>query len=217
MSHALRRSIVSVTVPISQALSNIYMPYSRKLITTKDYYELKNLIEIGDILLSHTRGEVLANWLIPGFWSHGGLYVGSLGQYPETIVESTTKGVNGDEDLRGFVQGKDYVWVIRPNFASKEEKLLAARWAISKIGSPYDWLFEYTKSDPNVKTKKSNKAFYCFELIGGSYDAALSSSPFQPKEFMGMPTFTGEDFLAAKDLFEQVWCNPPTKELDGAT
>lgn len=204
MGFKTRRALMSASIPISRFISSIHMPYSHKLITTKDYYVIKELIQPGDILLSHIRGE-FANMLIPGFWSHGAIYTGDLGQYPETVVEAVTSGTNDDQDLRGFISSKDYVWVLRPLFANKEERISAAKWAQSKIGAPYDWMFEYTQSN--------NKAFYCFELVGAAYDAILKPSPFQPRDFMDVPTFTGEDFLAAKKLFEPIWCNPPTREI----
>ena len=199
----LRREMLPVIIPVSKALSSIHMPYSRKLITGPDYYQMRELVRPGDAVLTSSRGE-LSSLFIPGEWDHGALAAGGIGDHPENLIEATTKGVE-DPDLVSFMFNKDYMIVLRPKFLTPEQGIASVRWARRQVGLPYDWAFQYSTSN--------NRAFYCFELIAASWQGALGPgvvSPFQPRMRLGVPTFTGDDFVKAAKLFEVIWFNGPT-------
>lgn len=202
MSHTIRRSIMSASVPISKAISKIHMPFSHKLITGKDYYDIRDKIEIGDTLLTRTRGE-FGNLFIPDFWSHAAMYIGGFGDFKESVMESTTKG-SDDIDLVSFLLTKDYISILRPTFLTLGERVQAAGIMKTTEGAPYDWLFEYNR-------QVANKALYCFENVAWAYQQVKGFGIFTPREFMGMTTFTGSDFYNAKDKFKLIWENDDSR------
>lgn len=219
MFFPLRRAILSGVKPVSEFIGTIHMPYSRKLLTGKDYYAVKKLLRPGDVILSMTRGE-FANFFIPDFWSHGAIFVRDYGVNEESVVEATSKGVV-ETDLVSFITSKDYIAIFRPIFLSERECINACKFALSCVGAPYDWLFEYSESN--------NKAFYCFELVACAYEearkvtvydspqtdisnslrpvtisSAIKISEFTPREYLGMRTVIGSDFVKAVRKFDLI-------------
>jgi len=205
-----RRWLLQSFTPISKFLSSLHMPYSHKLISGLDYYDLAPKLRPGDFFVSRIDGE-LTNLLIPDFWTHGAIYCGVI-DGREYVVEATTKGVI-KTDLITFLLKKDYIAVMRPRFLTSTQCLAAVAFALSKIGTMYDWLFEFNEH--------CNKYFYCFELGAVSYNEAHrydggylvrsyytdGSCQFEAREFMGIKTFTGKDFVNAKKRFKLIWTN----------
>lgn len=198
---SIRRFLMSKAAAFTKFMSKIRMPYSRKKITSSDYHALERILSKGYVLLSHTEGEI-SNWFIPDFWSHGAIYVGYIDGVPTVAEATASKGVILT-DLIEFVMTKDYISVFRPTFLDKVGLSKAAAYAREKKGLEYDWMFETPSAN--------NKAFYCFELVAVALESASNSKVFVPKEYMGVPTFTGSDFVYAVNKFEYVWCNDPSK------
>lgn len=101
----------------------------------------------GDIIL---RGynHYLDGWLIPGKYSHAGIYIGD-----NKIIHAISKGVT-EIDTIDYMQC-DRLLVLRPTSGSEN----AVEYAKSNIGSDYD--FKFNNSD--------SSAFYCFELVAKAY------------------------------------------------
>jgi uncharacterized protein YycO len=165
------------------------MPFSRKRMTGKEYYEVQPTLKPGMVFLSHTRGE-FTNLLIPGFWGHSALYVGN-----NEVLEATGAGVVR-KDLISFLMAKDYVLAVYPEFAVESQIQRAIRFAASQLGKPYDYHFEFNLTD--------NKAYYCSELIWAAYHHALDkATPLIPRERMGQTTYSPED--VAEDMLAGIW------------
>lgn len=124
-----RRGLLGIVYPISENVGHARAPWSRKLMTSKNYREVLPLLQPGDVLLSRTQGE-LANVFIPGFWAHAFMYTGG-----EMLIEAIGKGVV-ETDLIDGVLTKDYLMVRRPSFANEAQRTEAAAWAKTKLGRP---------------------------------------------------------------------------------
>lgn len=117
-------------------------------------------LKIGDIIL---RGydHYLDGWLIPGKYSHCGVYIGN-----NTIIHATSKGIK-EIDTIDFMQC-DRVIVMRPKSGMKA----AVEFVKEHIGDGYD--FKFNSSD--------SSEFYCFELAAKAYKD-LNIQPYTVEAF----------------------------------
>lgn len=180
---ALRRQLLAASVPITKAIGRLHAPYTHKRVSGVHVLASQRLLRPGHVLMSRTRGE-LTNLFIPGFWSHGAIYVGD-GFVAEAIGEGVVL-----TDIVTFMTTKDAIAICAPLFASDAEMTTAAAWAREQRGKKYD--FEFTSG---------NDAFYCFELTYAAYHVALGgASPWELRsETMGVPTVLGDDIERARD------------------
>ena len=190
---------IHFTVIVSHLGSKIYMPYSRKLITGKDYHELHNLMVPGMVLVSRSDGE-LGNIGIPGFWSHAAIVLDE-----NRVVEAVTSGVRV-VDLVTFMMGKDYIEALLPKFATSAQMKVAVEKALEQVGKEYD--FEFATSDI--------KKFYCSELVFYAYNFAVEYMPFIPREILGRLTVVPQDFPNADDKFYRRWTSESVKGTKAA-
>ncbi len=135
--------------------------------------EISQLLRPGDIVL---RGydHYLDNFMIPGKYSHSGIYIGD-----NKIIHAIATGVQ-EVDVIDFFQ-TDRACVLRPNYGIEE----AVNFAKSYLGKKYDFKFDTKDSDE----------FYCHELVAKCYN----SLPIQsiPVKFCGISfEFLGTKFLA---------------------
>ena len=109
--------------------------------------ELCSQLKIGDIVL---RGydHYLDSWLIPGEYSHAGIYIGN-----NTIVHAVSEGIK-EVDIIDFMQC-DRLMVLRPKSGIKA----AVKFVKDHIGDGYD--FKFNSSD--------SSEFYYFELAAKAY------------------------------------------------
>lgn len=136
-----------------------------------------DLLQPGDLIL---RGynHFLDSLLIPGKYSHIGVYVGNF-----NVIHAIAEGVQST-DVIDFLQA-DRVCILRPN--SNQEQ--AIQYVTSHIGSKYD--FRFNSSD--------SSEFYCFELAAKAY-LSLNVLPFDV-EFYKIsikfltPKYTDKSFL----------------------
>jgi uncharacterized protein YycO len=205
----LRKTMLNALTPVIKWIGSKHMPFTHKLIQGPQYYQAFPKLRPGTILLTRIRGEA-SNLLIPGFWTHAGVYAPkSESLVDEVVVEAVGKGIV-ERDLISFMMSKDYVMALEPTWLDDKKALVmkrAAEVALLQVGKPYDYELEFQVSD--------NKAFYCSELCWYSYDIACTNyglkSPFVPKETWGEPTITPNDIAAAKQKFSDVWVSDPTK------
>lgn len=177
----LRLSILKAVLPISKWIAKKHSPFSRKLITEEHVEDFKKVYCPGLVLISSTYGE-LANWFIPGEFSHAAILGGSF--LKSYVLEAKTSGVCYSR-LYDFMMTKDRVIALRPLFCNLDEMKLAANEAEKQVGLPYDFYFS-----------QGTDAFYCSELVGYGY---RKFGKWTKRETMGVETIVPDDFyLSAK-------------------
>lgn len=195
MLQRIRMWALSTTNPIIQRVSAIKFPISneRRKLSAENKTEISQKLDIGYVLVSFSRG-VLSNFLIPGKWSHGAMYIGD-----GDIIEAVGSGVR-ITSLDEFFKGVDYIAVCRPKFAEAAEvRSNAVEVARAQEGKPYDNVFDWQYSNQT--------AFYCFELIVWSYFQVIAEMPFKLKIVWGEETVLGDDFVRATQHYEVIFNN----------
>lgn len=191
MSGEFRRLLIKLLKPISVLVGKIYFAPKKRDIKAKDVSAMLDVLEIGDVLVTFSKGE-LTNYLIEGTFKHVGMYIGD-----EQVIEAIGKGVtvNSFDD---FCSSKDRIAIVRPLFCTADERNKAAAYSMLHIGRPYDYYFE-----------PSEKAFYCAELVYEAYMAATDfKSPFIKREVLGVETILPNDFYVARKKFELIMEKP---------
>jgi len=164
----------------SKMISKVHMPFNHKQMTEAECIAIIGIIKPGDILLTHTRGE-LSNIALD-HWGHGAIY--SL----KGLYESVTAGLK-ETDLMFFLSRKDDVMVLRPKFKIYEESL--QRYCENAVGTLYDYSFE-----------TGAQKLYCFEFVADAIMWAGSD------EIETKRTPLGRQYLASSfqnENFEIVW------------
>lgn len=133
---------------ISKWASKVHFPFTRKKVTQESIYRAIEVLRPGDIILTHTRGE-LSNVALD-HWSHAGVYL------PGLIYEATTHGVVRT-NLIHFLSRKDDFKILRPTF--EFDYITLATFLNDAVGAKYDFEFE-----------QDDQQFYCFELVAQSFN-----------------------------------------------
>ncbi len=188
------RIILKLLKPFIVLIGKISAPFSKKGITGKHYYLIRDNISIGTVLLSTTYGE-LSNLINPEKIKHAGIYVGDIdGTGIGYVVEAVSKGVV-KTDLVTFLTTKDLVIGCRPNFLTNEDKVQIPVEAKRIIGIPYDYLFQ-----------KGAEAMYCFEAVAHIFKMVRPELKLKCKEIVkGKEIFSYQTYLNDKELFEVVF------------
>jgi uncharacterized protein YycO len=124
---------------------NIGCSFSPPAIRAKDIRECLWMIQAGDLVFRRYVWY-LDGYLIPGEWTHSGLYTGN-----QRIVHAIAAGVLSD-DIIDFIKDADGFLILRPSYPEGADR--AIMLAEVNIGMPYDFLFDKTTKD----------ALYCHEL-----------------------------------------------------
>lgn len=191
----ISRWLLKSLVPITEWIGRQHLPFTVKRITGRDFFEIQAILKPGDVLCSKVLGAV-SNLFIPGDYKHAAIYAGK-----NIVIEALGAGVT-ETDLVTFCMSKDFIIVRRPLFCGSETAHIAANYAKTLIGLPYDYLFDYDLGE--------NKAFYCSEVVWWSYDQAmLNESPFEPRESLGIKTITPNDIALADKKWQTIWQNYP--------
>jgi uncharacterized protein YycO len=198
-----RAELLSTITPAIKWWGKQHLPFTHKLVTGKEYYDIVDRLEPGTILLSRIRGEA-SNLLIPGFWTHAAIYTPTKNvKMSEQVTEACGVGVR-EEDLVTWMTTKDYVCALEPKFVDVNKPgimIRAAEIAVEQLGKPYDYQLDFSLSN--------NNAFYCSELVWWSYDKACKERdipcPFVPMLSLGVPTITPNDISLATKHFETIW------------
>lgn len=132
-------------------------------------------LRAGDVFVTRKESAV-TNYFLPGYWPHAAMYVGE-----HRVIESLKDGVRE----RGLDSpfGNDAVALIRP-IAEPSEIEKSVQRARSHVGKPYDFDFDFTRSDRMV----------CTEVVYRSYEG-LGGMSFSLSRRAGRMTLSAEDLL----------------------
>ena len=164
--------------------------------------QLHKTLQAGDILLEKTPFR-LTDKLIPGYWGHAAVWVGTekelrqLGIWDNPLVvryhEQIRQGRGVVEALRSGVEMNpleqfmniDSVGVLRKPTVNAAERSKVILQALRQVGKPYDFNFDV----------ESKGKVYCSKLVYLTY----SGIEWPTKKSLGRTTFTPDD-VAAKAL-----------------
>ncbi len=136
---------------------------------------IRELIRPGDVFVTR-KDSAVTNYFLPGYWPHAALYIGD-----DQVIESLKDGVRQRTLDSPF--GNDALTVIRPTL---DESLIGSviDRARLHIGKPYDFDFDFTRSDRIV----------CTEVVYRSYEG-IGGTRFQLSKRAGRQTLSAEDLL----------------------
>ncbi|HEV3006434.1 MAG TPA: YiiX/YebB-like N1pC/P60 family cysteine hydrolase [Pirellulales bacterium] len=159
-------------------------PGHRPALPARIAEELRNLVEPGDVLI--TRKEyAISNYFLPGYWPHAALYLGDAAALerlglarhanvrprwshwlessdePRKVLEALADGVRIRPLTSPF--GCDSLVVVRPRLAPSDIAAALAR-GLFHDGKPYDFDFDFTRSDRLACTEVVYRAY---EGLGG--------------------------------------------------
>lgn len=137
--------------------------------------EMSKIIRQGDILITR-KENALTNYFLPGFWPHGALAVGN-----GRVVEALKDGVRNRTLESTF--DNDAMIVIRSKLNHEKIEHVIQR-ALSHVGKPYDFDFDFTRSDRMV----------CTEVIYRSF-SGITDIQFNLTKRAGRHTLSAEDLL----------------------
>ena len=185
---------------------------------------LQHLIP-GDVLLVR-KEYAITNYFLPGYWPHVALYLGDatdiqsdsnllfqsriascVGNAQEDtnarrcVLESMKDGVLVRPIANPFAS--DSIIAIRPRLTD-EEKKQAIRNALTHAGKPYDFDFDFRRSDRIV----------CTEVVYRGYEG-VGSIRFNLVMRAGRPTLSGQDLVEMSlrnEFFEPVLAYVPARE-----
>lgn len=184
----MRTLIFKLVRPLVILIGKIHVPYSVKS-AAKSYFEILDVIQPGDIILSTTYGHA-SNLGNPGKFKHAILYIGIENKKP-MIIEAIGEGVI-KRTLVECIAEKDKIAVIRSNEISQDSPNLkdALKWANSQVGKPYDYDFDTTGND-----KYDN--FFCSEFCLDFWHIVNPDISFVLMEVFGVSTVSPNDFYNA--------------------
>lgn len=151
--------------------------------------QIEQIIQPGDIILRKYI-HYLDNYLIPGEYSHSGIYIGN-----NKVVHAIAEGVK-EIDIIDFCQ-TDKICVLRGKDLANTTKIVEK--AQKFIGTEYDFLFN-SQDDKNV---------YCHELTARCLESAGYKIQKYPATFLGIKfkllknNYLADSFLQ-NDSFEKI-------------
>lgn len=149
--------------------------------------KLEETLQPGDVFVTR-KEKALTNYFLPGYWPHAALYVGD-----GNVIESLKDGVRVRTLQSPF--GNDAVCVIRPKLDGDLIQQAIER-ANQHVGKPYDFDFDFKRSDRLV----------CTEVVYRAYEG-IAGIEFQLTKRAGRQNLSAEDLLNLarnEDPFELV-------------
>jgi hypothetical protein len=140
------------------------------------------LLQPGDVVVTR-HDDALSNWFLPGFWPHAALYLGASAESggEHRFLEAKKDGVR----IRPAAEtlAVDSLLVLRPPL-SEPERAQAVDRALTHLGKPYDFLFDFRTADRLV----------CTELVYRGYQG-IGGVEFQLKEVGGRRCLPAEELI----------------------
>lgn len=180
------------------------VPYPVHALTHNVLSGLHRHLQPGDVLLCRAEGKLSAA-MLPGFWSHVAIYLGSRGELEALNVHAHRHAAKRWEEipqqaapLGCVIEGvaprvricpletslqADHVVVLRPN-VSDEDLAAALGEAFGHLGKPYDFEFDFNVSSRIV----------CTELVYRCYHKR-GSIQFPLVKRLGRFTLSGDDIV----------------------
>lgn len=153
-------------------------------ITAEQIARLKSKLEPGDILLLR-REWYISNIGLPGYWTHAAVYAGWGSLEGGDVIEAVSEGVIATTLEQAA--DADVLAVLRPRL-EKARKEIAVKRAVSYLGRPYDYDFDFRTDAAVVDT----------ELIHEAYEPELR---LPLEELLGRPSVP-PNLIARKFDFE---------------
>jgi hypothetical protein len=158
----------SIFAKLAKLISKVHIPTNHKRMTEARCHAILECLKDGDIILTHTRGE-LSNVFLDKY-GHAGIYLNGF------IYEATTEFVKRTDPMF-FLARKDDIKIMRPIAHFEPSEVLY--FLEENLGHAYDFEFE-----------SGDGQFYCFELAA----EALMCGRFPKISKVSTPL--GEQFLA---------------------
>lgn len=172
--------IVKIFGKLSKIISKIHFPYNHKKMTEVECVEILNILKDGDVLLTHTSGE-LSNFFLD-YFGHGAIFS------KLKIYEAVTAGTK-ETDPMFFLSRKDDVLVLRPKFHINKDTL--HYFLSSNENKEYDFEFE-----------SEDGQFYCFEYVSCGINKNAKVKVYPVKTILGQK-YLAESFR--NENFEVIW------------
>jgi len=216
-----------ITPVVSMAVSRFRFkerPPHRGLISPEQLEDLRAELKPGDILIER-RNWYISNSLLPGFWPHAALYMGSYEELRQLGVDTDPRAAPHMLELQGqnelgddfavleaigegviftsFEQSvgeADAVAVLRPRLSEEALRDALSR-ALTHRGKEYDFDFDFETTDRLV----------CTELIFRAYDGILEIP--EMRLIMGKPRIAASDYV--RMWAEGLGSDTPQLELVG--
>ncbi len=214
MQKQIENSADAVTPTVSVTVSRFRFkerPPHRGLVSPAQLDELRPILKPGDILIER-RNWYISNCVLPGFWPHAALYLGSRDQlaalgvtedprvaphmadfqgqdangHDYAIIEAVGEGVIFTS-LERSVGESDAVVILRPTLSDSDLGEALCR-ALSHRGKGYDFDFDFETPDRLV----------CTELVYRTYAPIL--------DIPEMRTIAGKKRIAASD-YVRMWAD----------
>ena len=190
MTYTIADFFLRLVRPFIILWGKMHFPFTHKKINGQFYYQVRDLIQVGTVLLTSTRGE-FSNLFNPSKPKHGAIYIGRDSNGVAWVTEAVGKGVV-KTDLVTFLLTKDEVVLVKPKFLTEADKYRIYNISHNYIGRPYDYLF-----------KKGAEALYCFENIVLVYNSLRPEISFKCKEVaLKKRIYDSDTFLKDDDLFQ---------------
>lgn len=166
--------------------------------------DLANRLQPGDVIVVR-KLHAITNYFLPGFWPHAALYLGTVDELtqmgmqdhkhvqprwntieqldpkPQRALEALADGVHFRPLSRSLAS--DAISILRPRLSTDQVAEALAR-GIFHEGKPYDFDFDFTRSDRMV----------CSEVIYRTYEG-IGDLSFQLTKRAGRMTLAAEDIL----------------------
>ena len=165
---------------ISKIIAKIHFPYNHKKMTESECLEIIKMMKDGDVLLTHTSGE-LSN-IVLDFLGHGAIVNKSK------IWEAVTAGTK-DTDPMFFLSRKDSVYLYRPRFPISLDTM--DYFLQENKNLKYDFEFE-----------SNDGQFYCFEYVASALNSSSRVKVYPIKTPIGSQ-YLAKSFI--NENFELIW------------
>jgi hypothetical protein len=177
-------------------VAELRLKWKRKRVTAGVQRKLARLVRPGDVLITR-HDDAASNLFLPGFWPHAALIIGGKQQCEVMGIELPTESLPASNSICVLEARKDGVLfrplhdtltvdactLIRPRISPEHVRQSLSR-AMTHAGKPYDFEFDFRRSDKLV----------CTEVV---YRAYHGCHPFQFKltPRMGRVCLSAEDLL----------------------
>ena len=202
----LGRALYGLQKLVSQMISEKYLHIGHQPhLPAEVDARLESLLQPGDVIVTR-KEHALTNYFLPGYWPHAALYIGTSAQLceaglqehanvktrwqtletcdaarPNRVLESLKDGVRVRSLTVPF--SCDAVTIIRP-MLSREDVMTAIGRGFFHDGKPYDFDFDFSRSDRMV----------CTEVVYRSYEG-IGGLRFELTRRAGRLTLSAEDLL----------------------